>query len=64
MPAQLPPALRGLPHGVYENSGIAVRIPPERVYEISRNQHRVVVVDHLVYFSSVSALLEMSSKSA
>ena len=39
MPAQLPPALRGLPHGVYENSGIAVRIPPERVYEISRNQH-------------------------
>ncbi len=24
--------------GVYENSGIAVRIPPERVYEISRNQ--------------------------
>ena len=39
MPAQLPPALRGLPDGVYENSGIAVRIPPERVYEISRNQH-------------------------
>jgi hypothetical protein len=39
MPAQLPPALHGLPHGVYENSGIAVRIPPERVYEISRNQH-------------------------
>ena len=38
MPAQLPPALRGLPDGVYENSGIAVRIPPERVYEISRNQ--------------------------
>lgn len=36
MPAQLPPALPGLPHGVYENSGIAVRIPPERVYEISR----------------------------
>jgi hypothetical protein len=40
MPAQLPPALHGLPHGVYENSGIAVRIPPERVYEISRNQHQ------------------------
>ena len=38
MPAQLPPALRGLSDGVYENSGIAVRIPPERVYEISRNQ--------------------------
>ena len=38
MPAQLPPALHGPPGGVYENSGIAVRIPPERVYEISRNQ--------------------------
>jgi hypothetical protein len=30
----------------------------------SFGQFKVVVVDHLVYLSSVSALLEMSSKSA
>ena len=41
MPAQQPPAPCGLPDGVYENSGIAVRIRPERVYEISRNQQEL-----------------------